>query len=341
MQIAYPRASTSCRISRDKFLHQRQQHGTVRSHRASVLTELGTRMRMKVRSETNENPAPAWVLTRRREKKKKKKQKKKKKKVRVRELRIHRSSPFTSGEGDRTQDPSSLHRTQDPSSLHRTRYPSSPHRTRDPSSPHRTRDPSSLRRTSFIVSCRDGPPLQLVYCAPWKQLCSPLAMGGCVGRYWEGWEDTQSRGSSRNGGRGDKRFAVLLDVALIMTGGVWIAASALSERKRHACNPTRAEDGGADSADVSEPLRSFDPDDNVDDVAYCLFRIFTGVTDRDLRPSKIMSVSVFPANVAVGWIFTVQAFFTAEVPKALAVARGVFPPLIGINGLLPAPPRSE
>ncbi|XP_041671109.1 ubiquitin domain-containing protein 1 [Cheilinus undulatus] len=27
-------------------------------------------------------------------------------------------------------------------------------------------------------------------------------MGGCVGRYWEGWEDTQSRGSSRNGGRG-------------------------------------------------------------------------------------------------------------------------------------------
>ncbi|KAM8836428.1 ubiquitin domain-containing protein 1 isoform 1-T2 [Spinachia spinachia] len=27
-------------------------------------------------------------------------------------------------------------------------------------------------------------------------------MGGCVGRYWEGWEDAQSRGSSRNGGRG-------------------------------------------------------------------------------------------------------------------------------------------
>ncbi|XP_032359164.1 ubiquitin domain-containing protein 1 [Etheostoma spectabile] len=29
-------------------------------------------------------------------------------------------------------------------------------------------------------------------------------MGGCVGRYWEGWEDTQSRGSSRNGGRGGR-----------------------------------------------------------------------------------------------------------------------------------------
>ncbi|XP_077358977.1 ubiquitin domain-containing protein 1 [Festucalex cinctus] len=27
-------------------------------------------------------------------------------------------------------------------------------------------------------------------------------MGGCVGRYWERWDDTQSRGSSRNGGRG-------------------------------------------------------------------------------------------------------------------------------------------
>lgn len=29
-------------------------------------------------------------------------------------------------------------------------------------------------------------------------------MGGCVGRYWERWDDTQSRGSSRNGGRGGK-----------------------------------------------------------------------------------------------------------------------------------------
>ncbi|XP_026172061.1 ubiquitin domain-containing protein 1 isoform X1 [Mastacembelus armatus] len=29
-------------------------------------------------------------------------------------------------------------------------------------------------------------------------------MGGCVGRYWEGWDDTQSRGSSRNGGRGGR-----------------------------------------------------------------------------------------------------------------------------------------
>ncbi|XP_039645087.1 ubiquitin domain-containing protein 1 [Perca fluviatilis] len=28
-------------------------------------------------------------------------------------------------------------------------------------------------------------------------------MGGCVGRYWQGWEDTQSRGS-RNGGRGGR-----------------------------------------------------------------------------------------------------------------------------------------
>lgn len=27
-------------------------------------------------------------------------------------------------------------------------------------------------------------------------------MGGCMGRYLEGWEDAQSRGSSRNGGRG-------------------------------------------------------------------------------------------------------------------------------------------
>ncbi|XP_051925261.1 ubiquitin domain-containing protein 1 [Hippocampus zosterae] len=27
-------------------------------------------------------------------------------------------------------------------------------------------------------------------------------MGGCVGRYWERWDDAQSRGSSRNGGRG-------------------------------------------------------------------------------------------------------------------------------------------
>jgi len=51
-----------------------------------------------------------------------------------------------------------------------------------------------------------------------------------------------------------------------------------------------------------------------------------------------MSVSVFPANVAVGWIFTVQAF-TAKAPKA--VALGIFPALIGINRLLPAPPRSE
>ncbi|XP_072230116.1 ubiquitin domain-containing protein 1 isoform X1 [Leuresthes tenuis] len=29
-------------------------------------------------------------------------------------------------------------------------------------------------------------------------------MGGCVGRYWEGWDDTQSRGSNRNGGRGGR-----------------------------------------------------------------------------------------------------------------------------------------
>ncbi|KAM9832470.1 ubiquitin domain-containing protein 1 [Neosynchiropus ocellatus] len=29
-------------------------------------------------------------------------------------------------------------------------------------------------------------------------------MGGCVGRYLESWEDTQSRGSSRNGGRGGR-----------------------------------------------------------------------------------------------------------------------------------------
>ncbi|XP_077595464.1 ubiquitin domain-containing protein 1 [Stigmatopora nigra] len=27
-------------------------------------------------------------------------------------------------------------------------------------------------------------------------------MGGCVGRYWQRWDDTQSRASSRNGGRG-------------------------------------------------------------------------------------------------------------------------------------------
>ncbi|KAM9716753.1 ubiquitin domain-containing protein 1 isoform 1-T2 [Menidia menidia] len=29
-------------------------------------------------------------------------------------------------------------------------------------------------------------------------------MGGCVGRYWEGWDDTQNRGSNRNGGRGGR-----------------------------------------------------------------------------------------------------------------------------------------
>ncbi|KAF7204794.1 ubiquitin domain-containing protein 1 [Nothobranchius furzeri] len=29
-------------------------------------------------------------------------------------------------------------------------------------------------------------------------------MGGCVGRYWNGWEDSRSRGSSRNGGRGGR-----------------------------------------------------------------------------------------------------------------------------------------
>ncbi|XP_039892823.1 ubiquitin domain-containing protein 1 isoform X1 [Simochromis diagramma] len=29
-------------------------------------------------------------------------------------------------------------------------------------------------------------------------------MGGCMGRYLEGWEDSQSRGSSRNGGRGGR-----------------------------------------------------------------------------------------------------------------------------------------
>ncbi|XP_061823372.1 ubiquitin domain-containing protein 1 isoform X1 [Nerophis lumbriciformis] len=29
-------------------------------------------------------------------------------------------------------------------------------------------------------------------------------MGGCVGRYWQRWDDTQSRGSSRNGGRGGR-----------------------------------------------------------------------------------------------------------------------------------------
>ncbi|CAF92822.1 unnamed protein product [Tetraodon nigroviridis] len=29
-------------------------------------------------------------------------------------------------------------------------------------------------------------------------------MGGCMGRYLDGWEDAQSRGSSRNGGRGGR-----------------------------------------------------------------------------------------------------------------------------------------
>lgn len=42
-------------------------------------------------------------------------------------------------------------------------------------------------------------------------------MGGCVGRYWEGWEDTQSRGSSRNGGRGGETiYSLGLCVCVIL-----------------------------------------------------------------------------------------------------------------------------
>ena len=48
-------------------------------------------------------------------------------------------------------------------------------------------------------------------------------MGGCVGRYWEGWEDTQSRGSSRNGGRGGETIYILALCVCVILKAVILA----------------------------------------------------------------------------------------------------------------------